>query len=288
VTLLLTLMLVTLVLFALFLGGSLVAQGYLYQSPAEHLPIRALTAAVLVGSFITLWVWIDQRNPRKYDTFFEFAPYERKEFSEFEAIRWTSVDGIKLQTDESGKPIESTAKFKRGIGLKSDKFFEEKTDAPFLMSSVSNSGESYMTAAIRVQPDGEEPIRLDAQIKEDPRTHQRTYTLEKRFVEVGGSRYVQADQLGVLYVPSSGTVVLALLLNFMLFVVWFAAFWPILQFSRGHAFAMTTLFGLVTMLLIMPLLFRPNRTPKPVFEAPKVTMAIKSLDVNCELIGDFT
>ena len=50
-TLLIILFLVTLVLFALFWGGGLVAQGYLYQQPADRLPIRALAGALLVGSF---------------------------------------------------------------------------------------------------------------------------------------------------------------------------------------------------------------------------------------------
>ena len=42
-------LMLTLGLFALFLGGGLVAQGYLYQNPAERLPVRAVAAAVLVG-----------------------------------------------------------------------------------------------------------------------------------------------------------------------------------------------------------------------------------------------
>ena len=62
-TLLIILLLITLVLFALFLGGGLVAQGYLYQSPAERLPLRALAAALLVSSFITIWVLIDRGAP---------------------------------------------------------------------------------------------------------------------------------------------------------------------------------------------------------------------------------
>jgi hypothetical protein len=271
VTLLLILLLITLVLFALFLGGGLVAQGYLYQEPADQLPVRALAAAVLVGSFITMWVWIDKSHPRRYDTFFEFAPYERKEFSEFEAMRWVSPDGTKLKTDETGKPVEVVVKFKRGVGAKSDKFFQEETEAPFQMNSTTKTGESYMTDAISLKPEPHaEPIRLDAQLIEDKRTKAKTYTPDRRFVEENGSRYVQADQLGVLYVPSMGTVVLALLLNFLLFLAWFVAFWPILQFTRGHAFAFTTLFGLVTMLLVMPLLFKPNRVPKPAAEVPRV------------------
>ena len=69
------------------------------------------------------------------------------------------------------------------------------------------------------------------------------------------------DLLGVLFVPSNTTVFFALLLNLVHFVVWFVAFWAILQFTRGHAFALTTIFGLMTMLLVLPLLFKPNRTP---------------------------
>ncbi len=270
-TLLLILILVTLVLFAMFLGGGLVSQGYLYQEPADRLPVRALAAAVLVGSFLTMWVWIDKRNPRRYDTFFEFAPYERKEISEFDAIRWISPDGKNLDLDASGKPNEVSARFKRGLGAKSDKFFEVGSDAPFQLNSTGKTGESYMTAAIAIKTDPDaEPIRLDALLKEDPRTHTKAYTPEKRFVERDGSRYVLADQLGVLYVPSPGTVALALLLNLVHFLVWFIAFWPIMVFTRGHAFALTVLFGLVTMLLVMPLLFKSNRTPATIVEAPRV------------------
>lgn len=272
-TLLAILLLVTLVLFALFLGGSLVAQGYLYQEPADRLPVRALAAAVLVGTFITSWVWIDKLHPKRYDTFFEFAPYERKDFSEFEAVRWLSTDGVKLDTDESGKLQEVVLTFKKGVGSKSDKFFEQGTDAPFQLNGGTKTGESFMTAAIRVKPDPDSaPVRFDAQFQVDKRTQAKTYTTERRFVEENGSRYIEADQLGVLYVPSTGTIVLALFINMLHFAVWFIAFWPILQFSRGHAFALTTLFGLVTMLLLMPLLFKPNRAQNAAVEAPKAAM----------------
>ncbi len=270
-TLLAILFLVTVVLFALFLGGSLVAQGYLYQEPADRLPVRALAAAVLVGTFITVWVWIDKRHPRRYDTFFEFAPYERKEFSEFEAIRWQSTDGVKISTDESGKPVEEVANYVKTSGARGDKFVEKGTDLAFQLNGGTKTGESFMTAAIRLKPDPEEePVRFDAQMLEDKRTHAKSYTPDRKFVEEKGSRYVLADQLGVLYAPSTGTVILALLLNLLHFLLWFIAFWPILQFNRGHAFALTTLFGLVTMLLVMPLLFKPNRSQNAAAEAPRV------------------
>lgn len=262
VTLLLILVLVTLVLFALFLGGSLLAQGYLYQQPADRLPLRALAAALLVGLFITGWVWLDQRYPRRYDTFFEFAPYQTQEFNEFEAVRWMSLDGTRITRDDAGNPIEVTVKYRRGTGPRPTVFTEEETGAPFQLNGVSQSGESFMTAAIRLRPSPEaEPIRLNAQL--NPRSSLPTYTNERRFVEVNGSSYVEADQLGVLYVPSTWTVLVALLINVMLFVVWMIAFWPLLRFTLGHAFGLTVVMGLVTMLLVMPVLFKPHRAAPP-------------------------
>lgn len=250
----LTLLLVTVVLFGLFLGGGLVAQGYLYQEPADRLPVRALGAAVLVASFLTLWVAIDRRVPGKYDTLFAFAPYDTRTFDEFEAVRWVS-DGSKLKADPSGNLVEVKAAFKRGQGAKGKTFFEEGTGAEFKPSTTS-----YMTGAIVFKPDPDaEPVRFNAVLK-DGKSSVKTYAASPpRFQEEKGSRYVEGDFLGVVYVPSTKTVVLALLLNLLLFVVWFAAFWPILNFTGWHAFALTVVFGLVTMLLVMPLLFKPGR-----------------------------
>lgn len=255
-TLLISLVLVTMVLFAIFLGGGLVAQGYLYQAPADRMPLRALAGAVLVGLFLTVWVWIDQRSPKRYDTFFEFAPYETKTFDEMEAVRWVSAGG-KLKTDPSGNPVEVPVKFKKGQGAKSNTFFEEGSNDPFQLNTAS-----YMTAAIKLKPAPDaEAVRFDAVLSKDKKSYVNSVD-GRRFVEAKGSRYVQADQLGVLYVPSTGTVFLALLINLLHFVAWFVAFWAILQFTRGHAFVLSVAFGLATMLLVMPLLFAPNRKPK--------------------------
>ena len=263
-TLFLTLVLVTVALFALFWGGGLVAQGYLYQQPADRLPLRAAAAALLVGLFVASWCWLDKRNPGKYDTFFEFASYTKQEFGEFTAVRWSAVGG-KLKKDAQGNPTETTVKFKRQAGSKFGAFVEEGTGHPFKLNDST-----MMTAAVVLKPDeGAEPIRLNADMtKADPQKDDAPkYTAERKFTEVNGSRYVTADQIGVLYVPSTGVVVLALLLNFLLFVVWFAAFWPVMRFSWGHALGGAAVFGLVTMLLLMPLLFKPNRAPKAAPEA---------------------
>jgi hypothetical protein len=255
VTLLIILVLVALVLFGLFWGGTLLAQGYLYNQPADQLPLRAAAAALLVATFLTVWCWIDRRNPGKYDTFFEFAPYSTKEFSEFEAVRWTAVAG-KLKQDEQGRLVETTAKFKRAPGGKAAAFVEEGSGQPFKLNDST-----MMTAALLVKPDeGADPVRFNADLKKGSSVPQ--YTDERRFNEVNGSRYIMADQLGTLFVPSTGVVVAALLLNLAHFLVWFAAFWLILRFGWGHALGFATVFGLVTMLLVMPLLFKPNRAPR--------------------------
>lgn len=261
-TVVLTFVLLLAALFALFWGGALVAQGYWYQQPADRLPVRAAGAAALVAAFLTLWVALDRSAPGKYDTFFEFAPYSTAGFDEFEAVRWQADPGGKgLRLDPAGQPAETATRYKRAGG-KSAAFAENGTGPAFKLSTATD-----MTGAIVVTPAGGAPVRFDAELKEDPRTKQKTYFGEKRFVEAATGRYVRGDQPGVLYIPSTGVVVAALALNALLFVVFFAAFWPGLGFDLWHAVGLAAAFGLATMLLVMPLLFKPNRGPRAAPEA---------------------
>ena len=271
-TLLFVFGMVTVALFALFWGGGMIAQGYFYQQPADRMPIRAAIGALLVGAFVTIWVWIDKRSPGRYDTFFDFAPERTVEFTEFEAVRWvTTGDGQTFKTDASGNPVEVTVHYKRSAGGKGSRFLEDKSGEPF--TAVGSTGSTqYMTGAIRVKAEGDaEPVRYNALIEEDPRTKMKTYTNQRRYVEQKGDRYIEEQQLGTLFVPSSKTVVVSLLLNVLLFVIWMAAFWPILRFSFTHALIMTAVFGLMTMLLVMPLLFKPNRVPQAPAPPPPAT-----------------
>lgn len=262
-TLLIVFVLLTGGLTALFLGVTIVAQGYLYQEPASRLPLRAVAGGVLLGGFITLWAVIDKNNPGRYDTFFNFSPYSTTEFTEFEAVRWPAVNG-KLKTDASGNPVEVIVKFKRSAGGKGAAFLEEGTSNTFKPVGSDSVSGSYMTGAIRVKgPDDPEPVRYNALVKENPRTKAKEYTTERRFVEENGSRYVEAVQLGTLFVPSNRTIALSLLLNFALLVLWLVVTWPVLRYSFGHALGLTAVGTLVTLLLLMPLLFRFNRPPEP-------------------------
>jgi hypothetical protein len=283
VILLLVFLLLLVGLFALFLGGGLLAQGYLYQNPAERMPLRSAAGAVLVGGFVTFWMWVDQRAPGRYDTFFNFSPHTTVEFNEFEAVRWMGSGG-KLKLDAGGKPTETTTRFHRVPGGKGQ-FLEDGTGEPFKLSGSTSSGSQYMTGAIRIKgPDDTGPVRYNATLKEDPNTKTKTYTPEVKFEEEKGSRFVTADKLGTLYVPSTGTVVGALLLNFLLVVVWLVAFWPILRFSLSHALVFAASLAIVTMLAVMPLLFKQNRVAKPAPGAPPA--AIRSPESGTSLRRD--
>lgn len=282
--LLLMLVMIVVALFALFWGGGLVAQGYLYNQPAERFPLRAAAAALLVGIFLTAWCWIDKRNPGRYDTFFEFAPYDTKPFDEFEAVRWIAdpAAAVKGKTEfkkgEDGRPIEKVTKYKRAGGGKSGVFVEEGTGNQFELSGTpKGGGPSVLTVALLVRPEPEaEPVRFKADLKQDDRIGAMTYAPgpERRFTEENGSRYVKADQLGVLYAPTSGVVVLALLLNLAHFAVWFVAFWLVMQFRWSHALGFATALGLLTMLMVMPLLFKQVRKPAPAPPPPQAALVV--------------
>jgi hypothetical protein len=243
--------LIVVALFAVFWGGSLVAQGYFYQNPAERLPIRAALAALIVGGFITFWVSLDKKNPGKYDVFFSFTGETTREFDEFEAVRWQFDPGAKgLKKDAQGNPAETTAKFKRIPGGKTPTFADE-AGKKFVVSDTE-----MMTPALVVKDEAGNPVRFNAQLKNNNYISDQN---ERRFTEENGSRYIMHARPGVMHVPSGGVVATSLLLNFLLFAVFFAAFWPILRFNPGHAFGFTAIFGLLMMLLVLPLLFKPNR-----------------------------
>jgi hypothetical protein len=275
--LLLVFLMMLLGLFALFLGGGLVAQGYLYQNPADRMPIRALAAALLVAGFVTLWVWIDQKSPGRYDTLFNFSGYSAQDFDEFEAVRWKAAGG-KLRLDPGGNYVEATARFKRTAGGRGATFVEEGTGQKFEMSGSFGTGGQYMTGAIRIKTkDDPEPVRYNLVLREGRPRDEPWPTDERRFQEENGGRYVTVDnkgQFSSINVPHTGTVAVSLLLNFALVVVWLAAFWPILRFSLAHALIFAGALALLTMLAVMPVLFKQNRAPKTA--APEAAALVAS------------
>jgi len=265
---LLTFLLVTVGLFALLWAVSTVAQAYVYQQPADRLPARAAVAALLVGGYVIFWVAVDRKSPGKYDDFLQFAGYSTITFDEFDAVRWEADPAVRnkaeFKKDAAGKPAEMVTHYKR-IGKSPPRFADEKTAKEFVLSDGG-----ILTAAVILKPDPQGPaVRFNAGFKED--TRGKTYFPKgndgRRFMEENGSRYVSLDQPGVLYVPSATTVFLAILINLGMFAVWYVAFWPVLRFGAGFAALLTLAFAVFTIFVVMPLLFKPGRAPKPVEEA---------------------
>jgi len=261
VVLVVTLVVLTLAFMAALWGLSLFLQGYLYSVPASRLPLRALTAGLAVACFLTMWTYFNTRaeSENKYGTFFEFNPTGAKEVTQFEAIRYTVV------TKE-----EKAVPYKLQAGTKNPTF----VDAEGQKFKLSDAGGGYIVVAIAVVESDGKKTRYDAEMRDDGRVG-KVYSTENRlFKEKGGSRYLEGETPGQVFAPSTFTLFLAIALNVLVFVVWFVAFWPILQYLPGHALGLALVLGLVTVVVLMPLLFKLN---KPKSAPPAVAMATHSV-----------
>ena len=239
---------VSVAVFVLLWAGSLLVQPYLYSQVADRLGLRAAAGGLILGGFLTFWTYTNTRasSPDRYGTLLEFNPTARRDVTEFEAVRRLPQKG------PDGKWAEETVAYKRLSG-KGEAIFGEGGDAakPY---RPNTSG--YMTAAV-VVPDGAEKVRFDAEL--DARG--QAYTGERVFVEAGGRRYVEIDLPGTVYAPSRWAAVGALLLNAAHFGVWFLVLWLVMRYEPGSAAGGTAVFGLATMVAVMPLLFGSNQVP---------------------------
>lgn len=259
VTLLLTFVLVTVSLTALFWGLSLFLQPFLYSEPADRLGLRSLAGALVLSLFLTGWTYINTRasHQGKYDTLLEFKPTATREITEFQAVHRQNRKG------DDGQWVEELVPFRRGVGR-----FVETGDASrhFTVTGVRN-GIQFMTVALLIpQSDGGDAKRYDANLTPEGASF-ATRAEEVIFTEKGGSRYVEAGLPGVVYSPSLFTVIVAMMLNGLHYAIWFVVFWPILRYTSGAALGLAFGFGLLTMLMVMPLLFEENRIDSPTIVA---------------------
>lgn len=227
-------------LFAFFWGTTLFLQSALYNAPATKLPIRAATAAFLVGGFLTMWTFINTRAESKdrYGTFFEFNPTASHEFTEFTAVR----------RDANKK--ETSVPYKKAGGN-----FVEAQDPSKAFKMVSSD---FLVAAVEIK-DGDKPVRYDAEFDKNGKYLSRAPV----FREAGGRRFIEFGNVpSPIYVPSRGALFAALALNGLHFVVWFVALWPVLRYTVGHAIGGAIALGLFVMLLLLPLLFDKNKVPE--------------------------
>ena len=243
-------------LFAFFWGLALFLHGYLYSQIADRLPIRAAVSAVLVACGLTGWTVLNTRasHPDKYGVLIGFdrmmTPTSSKEVGEFEAVRRLGRAGTRGElvplTDDKGQPREQTVRF---VWDGRDGFVAADTRAKFeLLTS------SYLTTAL-VVPDAAGPARFEAVLDNG------RFTPDKRFVDPAG-RSIDGTSPRAMQVPSPGAMLVGLAVNAGGLLLWLVAFWLGMRFAFGHAVGLTAVFGLATMIVLMPLLFNAN-TPKP-------------------------
>ncbi|HEY8504846.1 MAG TPA: hypothetical protein VIL46_09710, partial [Gemmataceae bacterium] len=205
--------LTTVGLTALFWGGSLLAQGYLYNLPASRLELRAVAAGTAMGLFLTGWVWLDQKNPGRYDTLFDFSQYDIKRFDRFEAVK------------KNRAGVEKTVVYERRGGGRRGSDYLDPQGRPF----VKNDADS-MVVAIVVEEDGR-PVRFNATLD----AQGRFVPSEEFYKEEGGDRYMTETGVGQVLDPRLGVLFANLLLNLVHFLLWFVLLWLVLRFQWAHA-----------------------------------------------------
>src|SRR5687767_3279135 len=125
----------------MFWGLALFVQGYLYNQPADRLPLRALVAGLGVALFLTGWTYLNTRatHEDKYGVLHRFVATSQVPVNEFEAVRRL---GIK---DEKGQPKEVTVPFKWEPAGAGGQFVEVETGKKFEINTSN-----YMTVAMLV------------------------------------------------------------------------------------------------------------------------------------------
>lgn len=249
-TLVFTLLAITFAAAAVLWGLSSLLQPYLYSDPASQLPIRALIGGLAIGCFLTLWVFVNTRADRenKFGVLHDFSPVSVTPILKFEAVR-----KYRLGNGQPGP--EKVVKYWRESTDKKAEFTDED-GRPFRLSD-----DRFVTIALLVlEEKKEKPIRFEAKMKGADGMNAWIYDTEtKAFTEVGGSRFIDRDQPGLVASSSGWVIAGAIGLNVLQFVVWFVVFWPCLRYNVGHSLGLALVFSLAVMLLLMPLLFNLNK-----------------------------
>ncbi len=261
-SLLFTLLGISAASFALFWGITLFAQRYLYNEPADKLPLRAAVAGLLLGCFLTAWVYVNTRadGENKYGVIHQFSPNDTSgPLTKFQAER--------KKLDPNQKPVgDETVTFERQLTDKGQRYMPTSPKPTGEAKPFAVTSSTHYTVALLVDDAGK-LVRYEAVINDKLQYQGEKFT----FVEKGGGRKIElargqepnpAEPLTVIS-PSGGAVFLALALNALHLVVWFVVFWPVLRFNVGHAIGFAVVFFAMFTVLVMPLLFEQNKVAKP-------------------------
>ncbi len=239
---------------AVFLGLSLTLQRLFYNQPAGQLPLRSLVAAMLLAIFLTGWAYVNTRasHKDKYGALHEANSTAQSPVEEFQAVR-------RLSLKTGGQSKEETVPFV--LSVDGRQFVEKDGLKPFRRNNAD-----YVTTALLVPRDGK-PVKFVADVKDFSYVGVKASGDPVFFKEEGGTATVSDQNLRVVETFSYAALIVVLLLNVVHFALWLVAFWPVLNFRAGLSLLLATIFGTVTMLVLMPLLFNANAV-KPAATAP--------------------
>jgi len=226
----------TLVIAAVLWLGSVVAQGWLYNDLARHLPLRALGGAAVMALFLTAWCAVYRADPGRFDTLVSFKTEKLDgDYDEFQSIR-------KVGKEEK-KPVRFV---RRG---ETNDF--ESIETRRLWNRSDADG---MVVALLIQEKGkDQPTRFNANL--DAQTGNFQDREKTRYEADGGRRYMDQSGLGKIYRKRSMAVIGNLFANLLHLVLWVAVLWLVMRFALGHAIALGLALWGVTMLIVQPGLF---------------------------------
>jgi hypothetical protein len=245
--LLLTLIAVTVGLIALLWTGTLLAQGYFYDSPTDGLAWRAPAGAGVLALFLLVWCLIEYASPNSTGPIHEFSNQRMTDVHKFWSIR-RAANG-----EEKEIPFE-----RRTVGPNQTQFVDESGG----VWARSKSG--MMVAIIVEEKKGDEVTRtrFNAEMKDGTFAAKKTRDVEQplRYIEENGSRYMVEGQIGRIMSYGKGNLIANIFINLVHFGLWFAVLWPLMRFQWGHALCFGFVCWLVFTLAIVPFLLDRSRT----------------------------
>src|SRR5262245_29378675 len=215
-------------------AGTLFIQSYLYNEPVGGMSWRAPAVGAAVGLFFGLWCWIEAKAPGRYDVLWNFSPREIQEFDTFWSERTTG-------------PTKTEIPYRKERDNRGRVEYRDADGRPW-----RRSDNGIMTAII-VEEDGQK-TRFEAPLNPDG-TFKLILNEPMQYVEVGGGGRAMAEvALGQVTRTRSSLLWGNLLLNLAHLLVWFLAFWLLLEFQWWHALGLAAIFWLIFALTIWPVL----------------------------------
>jgi hypothetical protein len=229
--LILTLLFVALAAGILVAAGTVILQGYWYDSPVDGITWRSAIAGAVVGLFFAVWCGIESKAPGKFDSFFNFSSRDTVIYDQFWSVR---------KSDRGTKEILYT----KSRGDRGTVIYVDADQRPWQRSLDG------MMIAIIVEENGQRK-RFDAELDEKG-NFKFAEGRPLRFVEEGGSRYMTETALGQITTMRYGLLFGNLLWNLVHVVVWFACLWLLMQFQWPHALLLAVLAWLLFVLIVWP------------------------------------